>query len=191
MTGLMTAACAAVLLAPASAAAAPQKEPQSHCVVDTATRKTTCYDTFRESIAAATGGRINNASQEEAAKDKHFLDKLNASAKAPAGTQSSRTSASAASPFVLSIFYDDWDYEGSSLTSTGNAACKNDGKWDYQQNYIESGWNNHVTSLKLFSNCYVELFSGANFTEARQFFTSDTRWVGEAMDNQASSVAWT
>ncbi|MER6912442.1 hypothetical protein ABT354_12300 [Streptomyces sp. NPDC000594] len=141
---------------------------------------------MRESIVAATGGRVTDASQGQAAKERNFLDGLNA----PAGKPTSRATTNADMDFVLGIFFDGQNYGGPTLTVWGWAACKNDGKWNSQLEDL-TDWNNRISSLKTASNCYVELFSEPYFGGARQFFTADAFVINSIMDNGSKSMGFT
>lgn len=193
--GLVAAACASVLLVPSPAAAASQAKPVGHCVVDLATERITCYDTFRESIAAATGGRITDApaTPAKAAEDKRFLAELDApagnSAKAAAKANTSRTSPRAASQVVGGFVYEDFNYGGWSWTLTIPSRCRNDGAWDATYGDLGSFWNNKITSVIPAGNCHIELHSDPHYQGARQMYTSSTPYVGDAMNDQASSTS--
>ncbi|MFI2209247.1 peptidase inhibitor family I36 protein [Streptomyces sp. NPDC020141] len=197
VTGLMAAACASVLLAPSPAAAAqaPGAGPDSYCVKNIETDRTTCYDTFRESIAAATGGRITDApAPEKAAADKRFLAKLNAPSRAlaNAGTAASAGADSRAANSVLhALVYEHAHYEGRVIAIVSDGPCKNNGKWDNEVASLGSDWDNQISSLIPANNCYVELFSDPYFQGARQLYTSSTPYVGSAMNDQASSLGLT
>lgn len=181
MTGLVAAACAGVLAAPSPAAAAPEAKAGPHCVVKVATGKTTCYDTFRESIAAATDGRITDApaTPQKAAEDKKFLAGLNAPA-----------SRGAAVPMAIGGWlYEDAGYAGRSLT-LGIAAdtCRNDGRWDGQVNRLgDHGFNDVTSSAWTIGNCLVELHSETNFRGTRNLYDR-ADWVGSSMNDRASSL---
>lgn len=150
-----------------------------HCVAQAETNKTTCYKTFRESIAAATGGRVTDATQEKAARTPNFVDQLNKQA-------DTRTSRTAASTFILSIMYANPNYGGTSLTNTGTGPCTNNDTWDWEVSSILASWNDHVSSFMLYSNCHLNAFEHYGFGGASQYFGSDTPWLG-ALDNQISS----
>ncbi|MER6912059.1 hypothetical protein ABT354_10340 [Streptomyces sp. NPDC000594] len=190
MTGLVAAACASVLLSPAPAAATQAPEAADvHCVINAVTAKSTCYDTFRESIAAATGGRVTDATQEKAAKNNKFVDTLNTET-ATARTPGSRA---ANNLLVVGILFEHMNYEGSSRVIYGLQQCRNDGEWDYTDSNLGRGlaFDNRVSSLQLRENCEGELYSEINFGGTRQFYVRTTPWVGDAMNDQASSIRLT
>ncbi|GAA2221761.1 hypothetical protein GCM10010232_02610 [Streptomyces amakusaensis] len=193
VTGLVAAACASVLLmpSPAVAAQAPETKPDSHCAMNVETGGVTCYDTFRESVAAATGGRITDApAPEKAAKDKRFLAKLNAPSRERARAGAAGVNSRAAKSVVRGVLYEHAHYEGNSWTLYGPRWCKNDGQWD---GWLETlgGWGNTISSLIPANDCYIDLFSDPYFQGASQLYTSSTPYVGHAMNDQASSLGLT
>ncbi|MEU5163234.1 hypothetical protein AB0G74_27005 [Streptomyces sp. NPDC020875] len=183
MTGLVTVACASVFLAPvpAVAAQAPQGEATaSHCVGDLDTGKTTCYDTFRESVAAATGGRVTDATQKTAAKDKNFPEKLNAST----GTGTARA---ANASHVIGVFYWDANYSGPTWIARAANPCYNNGRWDWRWTGL-GDWNDAISSIQLAGNCYIRGWEHGDYSGATQYYTSDTTYVGNAMNDRISAL---
>ncbi len=181
-TSVLAVACAAVFMAPSPAAAAqaPQATAGSHCVADLDTQKTTCYDTFRESVAAATGGRITDAAQERAARDKDFVAKLNT-------RTDTRTSRAASNTHVVGVFYWEGNYTGHTWIARAGRPCLNDGSWDHRWRDL-GGWNDAISSLQLAGNCYVRAWEHSDYGGATQYYTSDTAWVGDAMNDRISSL---
>ncbi|MFF3734327.1 peptidase inhibitor family I36 protein [Streptomyces sp. NPDC002476] len=198
MTGLVAAVCAAVFMAPATAGAAqapenPRAKAGPHCVADAVTQKTTCYDTFRESIAAATGGRITDApaTPQKAATDKKFLAKLNAPAETAANTPASRTTARS-SQTIAAVLYEHGNYYGQSLTLTTYVPCgigSRFGVLDLGSDFYR--FDNLTSSLIASGDCQIELFENPNLTGASQKYSGSVGWVGNAMNDHASSVAIT
>ncbi|MGX2993012.1 hypothetical protein JNUCC64_01750 [Streptomyces sp. JNUCC 64] len=171
------------LLTTPSATAAEQAPRVSgtgpHCVAQGETNKTTCYKTFREAVAAATGGRVTDATQEKAARTPNFVDQVNKGA-------DSRTSRTAASTTIQAVLYLEPNYAGSSIFLTGPRSCKNDYTWDAEYS-MPTGWNDQVSSLRVFSNCHVNAFEHYGFSGASQYFGTDAPWLG-VLDNQISSL---
>ncbi|MEI5102773.1 peptidase inhibitor family I36 protein [Streptomyces sp. PmtG] len=172
----------------ATAQATPKAKAGSHCAADLATDKTTCYDSFREVIAAATGGRVTDApaTPQQAAKDKKFLAKLNAPASSPARARS----AAAQSNMVGAILYEDWNYGGGSLTLRIPSACEDNGGWDWGYNTLDD-WNDRASSLIPANNCWVSLYSDIHFNGTEQGYRGSAPYVGDAMNDRASSVTLT
>lgn len=181
--GFVAAACACIFMSPTIAVAQPPEvKPGSHCVTNLDSKISTCYDTFREAIAAATGGRITNASQEKAAKEDRFVDRLNASTE----TTTSRTSTDNQ---VIGVVYDGADFRGPSHIYWAESQCSNDGAWNYHLENLGE-WNNRISSLQVSGNCYMDLFTNQNFQGPHQLFTSHTGYM-PGMTEQAESIGWT
>ncbi|GGZ39103.1 hypothetical protein GCM10010387_36490 [Streptomyces inusitatus] len=191
MTGLTAAACASVLLIPAPAAAAqpPRATTGPHCVATLATGTTACYTTFRESIAAATGGRITNApiTPAEAATDKKFQARLNTAAPRS-------TTAGTLAVGVGAVLFEDASYQGYSLTLSlhhggdNGDYCKNDADWDGSGNLSSHGFDNTISSVWSYNNCQVKLWAEPNYGGISNLYDRTT-WVGSAMNDTASSFA--
>ncbi|MFH8472334.1 hypothetical protein [Streptomyces sp. NPDC018000] len=179
VTGLVAAACAGVLLAPSPAGAAQAPESSrakagSYCVVKVSAGKTTCYDTFREYMAAMTGGRITDApAPEKAATDKKFQARLNALP----GTMS----------YMGAELYENGHFGGRVTGWALAEPCKNDGKWDAQISDLDAlNFDDITSSVKTWNNCYIELYASANFKGIHNTYDV-ADWVGEAMNDQATS----
>ncbi|MGG8410227.1 peptidase inhibitor family I36 protein [Streptomyces sp. 12297] len=173
----------------ASASASPTtpRGPKAgaHCVAHVSTHTTTCYDTFREAIADATDGRVTDAPAVpgKAARDKAFVAELNA----PAGA---RVAASAEGGVVGAVFYWDWNYGGASWTVEIPERCKDNGTWDWGYTDL-SGWNDAISSVLPANNCWVALYSDIYYNGTNQLYTNATPYVGDAMNDRASSVQLT
>ncbi|MFJ5050481.1 peptidase inhibitor family I36 protein [Streptomyces sp. NPDC088719] len=185
-TTVLAVACAAVFMAPSAAAAqATQAKADTHCVANSDTEKVTCYDTFREAIAAATGGRITNASQEEAAQDKKFMDKLNAPADSPTARAASSSS------HILGILYWDANYQGSSHLLLADSPCRDNSSWDFGWSTLYStGFNDATSSIRTTGNCHMQVWEHANYTGASEFYTTDQPSLGVLNDQITSIKVW-
>ncbi|MFJ7416893.1 hypothetical protein ACIQWZ_39805 [Streptomyces sp. NPDC098077] len=178
------AAVASVGMLTAPSATAAEQAPRvsgtgPHCVAQLETNKTTCYKTFRESVAAATGGRVTDATQEKAARTPNFVDQLNKQA-------STRTSRTTANTSLVAIMYEDPYYSGASSISVAPGPCTSNGSWDWEWRSIATGWNDRVSSFKLYSDCHLNAFEHFDFGGASQYFGTDTSSLG-LLDNQISS----
>ncbi|MGV9311104.1 hypothetical protein ACWDR0_02775 [Streptomyces sp. NPDC003691] len=189
VTVLVAAACASVLMAPspAGAAQAPEagSESGNYCVIDAATKKSTCYDSHRTFISVLTGGRITDAPEtaEEALRDKKFQARL----KGPVNT-AGRVSAQGEVSGVT--FYQRRDFQGRAFGYALNSLCTNDGAWDLSISDIaaEHGadTDNMISAVQTWGNCAVELYSDTRFRGDKRLFTVSPH-VGNTIDNRASS----
>ncbi|MFE5097379.1 peptidase inhibitor family I36 protein [Streptomyces sp. NPDC056638] len=169
----------------ATATATPQSKTGAHCVANLAAHKTTCYDTFREAIAVATSGRVTDApaTPEKAAKDKAFVAELNA----PARSRNANVAANAQDSMVGAILYNDWNYGGGTYTLSIPEPCRNDGQWDYGYDELD-GFNDRTSSVLPANNCWIALYSDIYYNGTSQEYHGSTPYVGDAMNDQASSV---
>ncbi|WP_041330131.1 hypothetical protein [Roseiflexus castenholzii] len=134
-----------------------------------------CYPTF-EAIAVATDGRVHLPPS--ASPDDLSDDMLH--------SQSATDVHPAQSSFVLTIEYDDTNYRGASLTTTGMMPCPSDGSAFLLPSL--GAWDNRIESVRLYSNCnrafhYENESYGGNYGDYR----SDTPDM-TSMRNQASSL---
>jgi hypothetical protein len=147
-------ACVLLILPFTVAGSASAVKPERHCVVsvdvvgDGSAAPSTCYLTFAEAIAAATGGRVHlsNASRSRAVSAAELAPGVAGGAVVP------NTSV------VIGIDYLDPNFQGSTFTWTAPAACGN-----YQTSSEPTGWDNKISSVAAFSNCATTLHDGANF----------------------------
>ncbi|MFE1559197.1 hypothetical protein ACFW6V_29950 [Streptomyces sp. NPDC058734] len=135
-----------------------------------------CYGTFREAIAASTDGRITDAPLSGKRIDQKLADRLKGSS-ATAG----------AAAVQLGVVYTDANYGGSALVLTGGSGCQSGNGRDAQIN-LEGSWNNSVSSLTTLS-CWLELWDAPNASGVHQEYQQSTLYVGDAMNDRASSVA--
>jgi hypothetical protein len=147
-------ACVLLILPFTVAGSANAVKPEQHCVADVSVpghgwaTPATCYLTFAEAIAAATGGRVHlsNASRSRAVSVAELAPGVGGGAVVPNTT------------VVIGIDYMDPSFQGSTLTWTAPAACGN-----YQTSSEPTGWDNKISSVAAFSNCATTLHDGANF----------------------------
>jgi hypothetical protein len=135
-----------------------------------------CYATFAEAITVATDGHVHlplSASPDDLSDD--ILRSRSAS-----------DTDAAQSSFVLTIEYDDTNYRGASLVTTGSMPCSSDGSAYLFPSL--GAWDNRIESVRLYSNCnrayhYENENYGGNYGDYR----SDTPDM-TSMRNQTSSL---
>ncbi|MEU8544145.1 hypothetical protein AB0C52_29825 [Streptomyces sp. NPDC048717] len=186
--GLAIASTSATVSAASAATSAPRAKTGAHCVAHVTSHTTTCYDTFREAIADATDGRVTDAPEApaKAAKDKGFITEINA----PAGKRDARVAAGLQGGVVGAVVYWDWNYGGASWTMEIPEGCKDNGTWDWGWSDL-GGWNDGISSLIPANNCWVGLYSDIYYNGTNQLYTKSTPYVGDAMNDQASSIQLT
>ncbi|MEU5419355.1 hypothetical protein ACH4UT_14415 [Streptomyces sp. NPDC020799] len=192
--GLGTLATLAAVASPAVAqgAWAGQAKAVQHCVVDTGNGGKSCFSTYREAISFATKGRVTDAPDDTraAVHDKKLQERLSGprsehGAKLSKNVTNAR-SAAAAEYRVLGTVYSDKDFGGSSLTYRGSVGCG----WRYPEfATMADGWNDQVSSTSS-GQCDVTLYQHANFLGFSQTYRGNVPYVGDAMNDQASSVSF-
>lgn len=164
-------------------------EPPRHCVVNVADDKarTKCFGSFRTAIANATGGQVTDApaDPQTAMNDSGFAARLNA-----LRPRAASGSVAPAASVVLSIEWQDGDFEDSSLTFTAPSGCSitlNDVDWQVAS--LPPGSDDEISSYRAFSGCLVKHFEHANFGGASIGFDGDRVDMGE-LDDKTSSIQW-
>lgn len=138
-----------------------------------------CYSTFRDAIAFATGGVIVDAPEANVAlTDESFARRLE-----ELGITANPT-------IVIGIDFTDIRWQGSTFTWTADRLC--DGNWsnrDFFVSSMPSGWNDVISSFRTYVNCLTVLHEHINFGGAT-LTGIDVSFGGSAMDNAASSIEW-
>lgn len=55
---------------------------------------------------------------------------------------------------------------------------------------MPSGWNDRVSSFKSYGLCATRIWENTNFGGASYGFTVNSTYVGDAMNDRASSIQW-
>jgi hypothetical protein len=171
---------------PAKAATAQER----HCVIDVSTpnAQASCYHTFTEAIAKATGGRVTDAPNDPAAavKDPHLAARLNASVDKASG-------AGPAADVLIGIEYEDSDFEGSTYTVTAPWGCDGwhqDADWNWGlPGVLPGGWNDEIGSYRTFSGCLAKHFEHINYAGVSTAYDAGQADMGW-MDDETSSIRW-
>lgn len=167
---------------PAHSAADRPSPLSPHCVGRISSNEVSCYSTFREAVAFATGGAITDAPEARAAlADENFTRRIDALGAAP------RDGA-----MLLGTVFQDANFQGFSFTWLTGRAC--DGNASTPDFWVSSlsplGWNDTISSFHSYSNCRMVLFEHDNFAGSQTPSAFDMSFVGSAMNDRASSVAW-
>ncbi|WP_124290735.1 hypothetical protein [Streptomyces sp. ADI91-18] len=171
------AAAATILVLGTAAATANAAPAPRNCVLNIDSGSMQCYDTFQEAVTASTNGRIADAPLSAKHIDQKLADPLKGS--------SDTTGAQAVQ---LGVIYTDSNYGGSALVLTGGGSgCQSGNGRDAQIN-LEGIWNNSVSSLTTLT-CWLELWDAPNASGVHQEYQQSTSYVGDAMNDRASSIA--
>ncbi|MEV7872476.1 peptidase inhibitor family I36 protein [Streptomyces sp. NPDC088124] len=155
-----------------------------HCAVNVDTEAVSCYATFREAIAKATGGRITDGPEEArtAAADAAFERQVNTastSAAAPAATT------------LISIEYQHPDYKGETRSMYGTRGSCTSGatykRADIRTLYAD--WNDKISSFKGQSGCRVNHYEHSNYGGAQTGYKSAMKDMG-LMEDKTTSLRW-
>lgn len=174
VTRIAVTAAAALLAAGTATATANAAEPADNCVVNVDSGSKQCFTTFREAIAASTHGRITNAPLSAKNIDQKLAERLTATS---IGTQDVQ----------LGIVYQDSNYGGTSVTYSAGSGCQSGNGRDYQFD-ITGSMDNAVSSLVTLS-CWLELWDSPGTGGTHQEYQQSTSYVGDTMNDRASSIA--
>jgi hypothetical protein len=172
-----------------------------HCV-STPDMQATCYATFTEAIAAATGGRIADAPARfaDVIDSDDFAARINALARPrPADFATGTTPTTAAANVVVGIVNYDPDYRGKDWVFLQNVGCDgNPHTEEYQvvnlntSPYTVSDINDNIRSFRSFSSCQMVLytdwyFGGTPTNNGVPITNMNNLW---GLNDSASSIAW-
>jgi len=177
------------------AAPATNQGPLQHCVMKLAPLRpgqhtsdilgSSCYQTFAEAIAAATGGRVHLASTIRPQDLTQAM--LNTGLNATSQSASNVTN----TQYVLSVEYWDWHDSGATWTPTGSAPCSS--SIGYNVSYVGNTWNDQISSATGYSGCnHVKHWDNSGFKGSNIMCTnsSSTCWTMGAMNDHTSSIEW-
>jgi hypothetical protein len=161
-------------------------------VVDLSEDTTTCFDTFTAALAEATGGRIDDApaTADEASTDEQLDARIDAPfvGELTFGVEPKEP----VKEFVLSIEYAARDFGGSANIFTGSSGCTAaDDTVDFSVAFVGNDWNDIISSFRTFSGCRVKHYEHRDFGGASLPYQTTQDYIGDAMNDQTSSLQWT
>ena len=157
------------------------------CVSAISSRQIRCYDTYREAIAVATGGRVVDAPLR--ASDAVGNIALEAAIdSAGAAVQQKTTATTLESTVPLVTEYADPDFGGNSLTLYGTAACTDNGKSNILD-VMPDGWDNIVSSYRTFNGCQARHFAEQGRRgKSTSWQVGGQPYIGDDLNDQTRSV---
>ncbi len=175
----------------------------SHCVA-TLGGDSACYATFSEAMAAATGGKIADAlaDSHEAFADGTLTDRINALAgNAASKGEADLAPTPGAGNIVIGIVYHDAGFHGKDWTFVATTGCNTfgDANWAVQNlntsPYSDSQTNDNISSFKSFAGCGTVLYvdwkqNTLNPVAGQTALVQNSSYVGDAVNDRASSIAW-
>ncbi|MEW2526272.1 hypothetical protein [Streptomyces sp. NPDC047071] len=179
-TSRIALACSTALLSAAlgtATANAATPQPADNCVVNVENGTSQCFTTFRQAIAATTHGRITDAPLSAKDLDQTLVERLR-------GSVNTR----GAQDVQLGIIYEHSNYGGTSVTYSAGSGCQSGNGRDYTTD-ISGGMNNATSSLTTVS-CWLELWDSPGTGGTHQEYQQSTSYVGDALNDRASSIAF-
>jgi hypothetical protein len=73
---------------------------------------------------------------------------------------------------------------------TGGTCTASTSDLDFYVNSMPGGWNDVISSFHSYANCYTKLYEDNNRTGATYGYVGDSSYVGNAMNDRASSISW-
>lgn len=105
---------------------------------------------------------------------------------APAQAGTSGTTAS----YVGGIQYWNSGYGGSTYTVTTAGTCDDSLDRDYYLNQVTSSWNDKISSFRGYSNCGETLYENGGYGGSTYGIYTSSSYVGNAMNDRASSITF-
>jgi hypothetical protein len=91
---------------------------------------------------------------------------------------------------VIGVEYSDANYQGATYTITGGTCTGTTSDVDWQLSPLASGWNDVISSFHSYANCWTKLWENTGYWGASYGYVGDTTYVGNAMNDRASSIQW-
>jgi hypothetical protein len=95
---------------------------------------------------------------------------------------------------VIGVSYEHANYGGATLThyvgTTGFVCTGTTSDVDASSSSMPSGWNDVVSSFRVYSGCWGKYYENSGFGGASVGYQGDTSYVGSAMNDRTSSIRW-
>mgnify|MGYP000920186108 CR=1 FL=1 len=138
-----------------------------------------CFNSFSESIKAATKGRAN---LDPSVRPPDVTDEM-------LNSVGDKSSTSTTAQIVIGIDFDNTNYGGSTYTWVVTTSGCTDTVF-YSVSSMPAGWDNRVSSAKAYSNCnYFYHYQNINFGTPSVVCNTDCSGMG-SLDNATSSEKW-
>lgn len=89
---------------------------------------------------------------------------------------------------VIGIEYWDAGYQGATFVITGSTCTSTLADVDASIAVMPAGWNDEISSFHSFANCWTRLWSDGGFSGFSYGYISDSPYVGDAMNDNASTI---
>jgi len=101
-----------------------------------------------------------------------------------------RTAVTPLAGTVIGIEFSDANYQGATYTITGGTCTSTTSDVDWQLSPLASGWNDVISSFHSYANCWTKLWENTGYWGASYGYVGDSSYVGNAMNDRASSIQW-
>jgi hypothetical protein len=162
-----------------------------HCVMSVESGALSCFATFPEAVAVATAGRIVDAPSDAraAVRDPAFLKRVDALPPLAADHAAFLNTTFVGMGVVLGIEFSDAGWGGSTLQFATPLGCDgNHATIDAQVAVMPAGWNDEISSFHSPGTCQQILYADGGFSGQRTPKTNNMLYVGDAMNDQASTI---
>ena len=153
---------------------AAQAAGSEHCWLDVETGESGCYASFAEMVQALSGGTVQVAKGASVLTD----------------TQRSQLAVGPTATYVIGQLFESLNYGGDDKLVTASGDCDTNADVDFELGSMPSGWNDRVSSFKSFGLCATKIWENTSFGGASYGFTVNSTYVGNAMNDRASSIQW-
>jgi hypothetical protein len=92
--------------------------------------------------------------------------------------------------YLIGQLFENLNYGGDDKLITASGDCDTNSDVDYSLGSMPSGWNDRVSSFKSYGLCATRIWENTNFGGASYGFTVNSTYVGDAMNDRASSIQW-
>jgi len=207
LPGALIAAIAGCAVEPATDTSS-EKQPASgssarasrHCVV-APSGETTCFGTFTEAIAVATAGEIADAPADPKLVDRpSFAARINAIGDRVKLAGPAASGIAPRSDVVIGIAYKDAHFEGDTWVFIQPFGCNgNKSTVDFSVDNLNTSpftccdFNDNISSFNSFNGCLTVLYEDWMFGGAATnggIPIEGMGYVGDAMNDRASSIRW-
>jgi len=156
-----------------------------HCVMSVDTGKQSCFSTFTEAFAMATGGRIIDApdNAHAALADPAFMARVGSLPP----DQATKNDIAGDGTTPLGTYFPDAGWQGDDdLTFVSTRQCNS--SMPIPITAMPSGWNDEISSFSNFPHCFSILYADGGFRGRHTALAANLLYVGDDMNDQTSTI---
>jgi len=207
VAGVTLAAAAALATTGAASGASPTAQTGEVCTVAAGTGEQHCFATLSDALESITGEPVTDPGVDagdhaaidrtiEAQNAKVLATKANAlAASTPslrvASTLTATATSSTGPSNVLGAVWKDKNWSGSAklLYAANGSGCYGGTTYGFPHTSAFS-MNDKISSLTTYLNCATTLYKDANYKSTSRTYQVDTSYVGDTMNDEASSIVY-